>query len=85
MSKLLVDGAVGSVEFIAPLVHMGLPAVKAHLEFGDFRFVGRGEGGVPLHIGVEYKKLGELVGSLRTGRFQSAAQRHSRLPCCTGR
>lgn len=70
MSKLKVDGATGSAELIAPLQKMGLPAEKDHLPYGDLAFMGRGEEGTPLFIGIEFKKLGELVGSLRTGRFQ---------------
>lgn len=35
------------------------------LEFGDVAFVGRGEGGAPLFIGVEHKKLNDLVQSLQ--------------------
>lgn len=64
--KLLVDGATGSNELVAPLQKMGLPAVKAHLEYGDLAFVGRGEGGTPLFIGIELKKIGDLIQSMCT-------------------
>lgn len=67
---LLVDGAAGSVDLLAPLQRMGLPAELIHMSSGDLAFQGRGEGGKPVLIGVEYKKLPELVGSLRTERLQ---------------
>lgn len=55
---------------------MGLPAEEADLSVGapgpvaDLAFTGRGEGGKPVEIGVEFKKLSELIGSLRTERLQ---------------
>lgn len=70
MSKLLVDGATGSNELILPLQKLGLPAVKAKLEYGDVAFMGRGERGAKLYIGIELKKVTELAASFRSGRFQ---------------
>jgi ERCC4-type nuclease len=67
---ILIDGATGSNELEVPLRRLGLPVEKAHLEFGDVVFLGRGEGGAPLFIGIELKKISELVTSLRTARFQ---------------
>ena len=69
MSKLLVDAAVGSNEFEEPLRKLGLPVEKTHLDTGDFAFMGRGEKGAPLFIGVEFKKLADLVQSLNTDRL----------------
>lgn len=67
---ILVDAATGSNELVEPLLKLGLPVEKTHLESGDLAFVGRGEKGAPLFIGIEYKKLGELVSSLNTERVQ---------------
>lgn len=67
---LLVDDRAGSKELLKPLVAMGLPAISTSLPSADLAFEGRGEGGRPVLIGIEYKKLGELVGSLRTQRLQ---------------
>ena len=67
---LLIDAATGSNEFEEPLRKLGLPVEVTHLDFGDFVFSGRGEGGAPLYVGIEFKKLGEFVGSLRSKRFQ---------------
>lgn len=68
--KLLVDRATGSIELAEPLSALGLPVEVMHLEYGDIAFSGRGEKGAPLYIGIELKKIGELVTSLRTKRFQ---------------
>jgi hypothetical protein len=67
---LLVDRATGSRELLEPLLALGLPAELESLAFGDLVFSGRGEGGAHLTVGIEYKKLPELVQSLRSKRFQ---------------
>ena len=67
---ILVDYRQGSQELIAPLKKLGLPVDETTLEFGDVAFQGRGVKGAPVSIGVEVKKLPELVASLRSGRLQ---------------
>ncbi len=67
---LLVDNRAGSHELVKPLRKLGLPVEETRLESADVMFEGRGEGGKPVLIGVEYKKLGELVQALRTERLQ---------------
>src|SRR4051812_5465590 len=67
---LLVDPRAGSVNLIEPLRAQGLEVVETHLESGDVGFIGRGEGGVPVHIGVEYKTLSDCISSMRTGRLE---------------
>lgn len=67
---LLVDRATGSRELAEPLKRMGLPVDLTHLDFGDVAFLGRGEKGAPLYVGIELKKIGELVQSLSNHRFQ---------------
>jgi ERCC4-type nuclease len=66
---LLVDTRAGSRELLKPLQRMGLPAVDSYFD-GDLAFEGRGEGDKPVTIGIEFKKVGELVGAMRTGRLQ---------------
>lgn len=70
MSKVLVDGATGSAELVAPLIALGIPAEKVHLDYGDIAFSGRGEKGAKLWIGIEFKKVEELAQSLVSKRFQ---------------
>lgn len=67
---ILVDDREGSEPLYHNLVKAGLPAELTRLEFGDLYFVGRGIGGAPLSIGIEFKTLQECVTSLRTGRLQ---------------
>jgi ERCC4-type nuclease len=66
---ILVDPAVGSNELVIPLRALGLEVSPTPID-ADIAFEGRGIGGVPVTIGIEYKKLGELVGSLRSERLQ---------------
>jgi ERCC4-type nuclease len=66
---ILVDPAVGSKDLVEPLRALGLPVEPARID-ADLAFEGRGIKGAPLCIGVEYKKLGELVQSLRSERLQ---------------
>lgn len=65
---ILVDYRAGSQELILPLQRLGLPVEEADLPTGDLLFEGRGIGGAPLSVGIEYKKVGELVQSVRTNR-----------------
>jgi ERCC4-type nuclease len=67
---ILVDAAVGSKELVEPLMRLGLRARKTHLPYGDVAFVGRGQGGSEVGIGIELKKFRDLVSSLRSGRLQ---------------
>lgn len=66
---LLVDYREGSHDLVAPLQRMGLPVEEVTLEFGDIAFEGKGNGGKPVSIGIEFKKLGECVGAMRSNRL----------------
>lgn len=70
MSRLLIANDTGSKELIEPLRKMGVPAEPANLDFGDVVFMGRGEKGAKLWVGIELKTITEFAGSLITGRFQ---------------
>lgn len=67
---IFVDSAVGSNELEGPLKQMGLPVEKTHLESGDLMWEGLGAGGSSALVGVEVKKIGELIGALRSNRLQ---------------
>lgn len=67
---IFVDSRAGSHELVEPLQGLGLPVEETTLEFGDIAFEGRGPNATPLAIGIEVKKLPDLIGSLRTGRLQ---------------
>lgn len=76
---LLVDYREGSHDLIKPLRRMGLEVEESHaMEFGDIMFIGRGEGGKPVSIGVEFKQVSEAVQALRTERLQGYQMRGMR-------
>jgi ERCC4-type nuclease len=66
---ILVDGRAGSKELVKPLLALGLPVEETTLDYGDLCFSGRGEKGTPLMIGIEHKKLPDLLQSLTSGRL----------------
>jgi ERCC4-type nuclease len=68
-SMLLIDSRIGSADLAEPLAAMGLPVELTQLEFADVCFAGRGDNDTPVMVGIELKKLGDLVSSLRTGRL----------------
>lgn len=51
------------------LKHTNLPIEKAHLDGGDLMFVGNGPEG-EVSVGVEFKKIRDLLSSLRSSRLQ---------------
>ena len=66
---ILVDDRAGSKPIHKLLVAAGIPAELTRLEFGDFAFAGNGPDNASVAIGVEYKTLGDLINSVRTGRL----------------
>ncbi len=67
-ATLLIDDRAGSRELIAPLRVMGVPVEETRLAYGDAQLVVDSQGG-PLLVGVEYKKLPDLLACVRSGRF----------------
>lgn len=68
---IFLDPRAGSKDLIKPLQKAGLPLdSSSNLDAGDLFFIGRGEQGKGLTIGIEHKKVADLVASLRTGRLQ---------------
>lgn len=76
---ILVDPRGGSCELAAPLRKMGVEIDdKYELPFGDLVFEGRGVGGAPVSIGIEFKTLRELISAIRTERLQGYQMRGMR-------
>lgn len=67
---LLVDDRAGSQDLIKPLLALGLPVESTRLDFGDLMFLGRGEKGADIAVGIEHKKVADLVQSLNNARLQ---------------
>lgn len=76
---IFVDYRAGSKELIDPLRTLGIEVEKTTLAFGDLMFTGRGLKGAAVDIGIEFKKLTELVESLRTERLQGYQMKGMRL------
>ncbi len=66
---MFVERRAGSKDLLLPLLRAGLDAELTDMEFGDVAFTGKGEGDVPVDVGVEFKTLSDLVSSIRTGRL----------------
>ena len=75
---ILIDDRAGSCELIQPLRKLGIEIEATRLAFGDLAFDGRGAKGVSVSIGVEFKKLDELVAALRSERLQGYQMRGMR-------
>ena len=63
-----VDTRAGSKDYIEPLRRRGVTVETAMLEAGDMEIMGKGPDG-PIMIGVEHKKIPDLIQCIRNGRF----------------
>ncbi len=63
-NMVLVDDRVGSLELMDHIPD----AIEVRLEYGDCEIEGNGPEG-KIKVGIERKKLGELVTSIKTGRL----------------
>lgn len=61
---ILVDPRSGSQDYIAPLRALGAHVEVVTLEFGDVAFYGSKR-----VVGIELKKLGDMMNCITTGRF----------------
>lgn len=68
---LLIDKRVGSGELAKYMSILHLPVEVCDLSYGDMSFLGLGEDGMPIPIGIERKALPDFLSSMYTGRFQS--------------
>jgi hypothetical protein len=66
---LFVDDRAGSSDLVPGLQRLGLPVTVKRLTSGDIMFTGRGERGAPVVIGIEHKRLSDLIQSLNDGRL----------------
>lgn len=65
---LLLDDRIGSRELFLPLQKQHVPLELTRLRFGDAAIVGNGPGGYTM-IGIERKRIRDLLASLMTGRL----------------
>ena len=66
---IIVDDRIGSADLAGPLRKMGVAVEVTRLEFGDLTFTGRGSKDYPVQVGIELKKVPDLLQSLRDGRL----------------
>lgn len=79
---IYVDPRAGSRELVTPLRRMGLVVDDTdQLAFGDLEWVGRGNRGRAVSVGVEFKTLREFVQALRTQRLTGYQMRGMRERC----
>src|SRR3990170_3568798 len=64
-----IDTRAGSNELIDPLSNLGVPVESGILASGDIEILGNGPNGTPLLVGIEYKKIPDLIACVRSGRF----------------
>ena len=65
-----VDPRIGSAHLLPLLEARGLPTQLTRMDFADVAFNGHGPGS-DVAVGIELKKLDDLIGSLTTKRFQA--------------
>jgi ERCC4-type nuclease len=51
------------------LLSMSVPAQLQRIEFCDAHFWGQGPGGLPVPIGAEIKRIGDVIACMQDGRF----------------
>lgn len=66
---LFVDSRIGSFDLEPMLKSLGAPVELTTLEFADCCFVGSGPEGRPVQVGIELKKLNDMLSCITTGRF----------------
>ena len=67
---MIVDRRTGSKDLYAPLLQSRIrPLELGDLTYGDIHIQGQGPEGCPWNIGIEHKKIPDLVQSIDTGRL----------------
>lgn len=66
---ILIDPRVGSKDLYPPLKSFRYPVKLSPLEYGDVAFTGRGPDERPVLVGVEVKKIGDVLSCIQDGRF----------------
>ena len=66
---ILLDRRIGSSDLYQPLRAFGLPVELTTLDVGDVAWIGRGLEDAPVPVGVEIKRIGDLLSSILSGRL----------------
>lgn len=66
---MTVDDRTGSEDLLPLLRKRGVPAELGRLEFGDISFIGNGPDEMPIAVGIEVKKVSDVLKCITDGRF----------------
>lgn len=66
---MYVDDRTGSIELVPLLRARGIRVVVNRMPFGDISFVGNGPDGAPVTVGIEVKKVRDILACITDGRF----------------
>lgn len=66
---ILLDRRIGSSDLYQPLRSYGIEVALTTIDIGDAAWLGRGAGEFPMPVGVEIKRVGDLLSSITSGRL----------------
>lgn len=66
---LILDDRAGSVDYLPLLQQLHVPVSLGRLDFGDAALVGNGPNHEPVFVGVEIKKLADILRCIVDGRY----------------
>jgi ERCC4-type nuclease len=66
---LQLDDRTGSGDLAPLLRELGVPLEVTRLEYGDAALIGNGPEGIPFPVGVEIKKVSDVLACICDGRF----------------
>ena len=69
LDTVKLDNRAGSIELHSSMLSLGLRVELAMLPFGDISFTGNGPEDCPVMVGIEYKKVPDLIKCIGDGRF----------------
>lgn len=67
--SITIDDRTGSAELYPIIKRSGLPCSLGRISFGDICFIGTGSEGTPIPVGIEYKKVRDVLQCMTNGRF----------------
>lgn len=64
-----IDDRIGSAEMAPLLRQLGVEVELTRMAFGDVAFMGWAQNGTPVSVGLELKKLDDVIACIESGRF----------------
>jgi len=66
---ILLDRRIGSSDLYSPLRKLDVPVELVTLDSGDAAWLGRGPEEAPVPVGIEIKRVSDLISSITSGRL----------------